>query len=374
MDVRVTQLRGFLATDPTNINLACDLADALCAQAEYAQADAVLRGLPDGETAPGPAFRLARIDLIHGRHAQAEAGYRGLIEHGHDNLAIRHDLAFAQLCQRHVDDAAATVEAALARFEPAPALFVLKGRIELMRERYDEAVDALDRALQLDPDDEAAQGVRALALFDASRFEEAAVAARDCLLRYPEQHEALLVAGTMSLWQSDLDSAQALFERGLQRHPNSGRALSGYGQLQMLRNDLPAARDTLHHAVVAMPDHIGTWHALAWTQLLQNDRDAAETSYRKAYELDRNFGDTHGGLALIDALRGDYDAAEQGIKRALRLDPQAVTARYAKTLVLEARGENAAADALMGELMPGSPLPVHEFAQRLKATLGIQPR
>jgi len=141
----------------------------------------------------------------------------------------------------------------------------------------------------------------------------------------------------------------------------------------MLRNDLPRAHEVLDHAVRAMPDHIGTWHALAWTQLLQGDSDAAEASYRNAYALDRNFGDTHGGLALIDALRGDFDSAEQGIKRALRLDPNAITARYAQTLVMEGRGDTASSETLMGELLRSggsvSPVPVREFAARLKSTL-----
>src|SRR3546814_7885060 len=115
-----------------------------------------------------------------------------------------------------------------------------------------------------------------------------------------------------------------------------------------------------------MPDHIGTWHALAWTQLLLGDIDAAEASYRSAYALDHNVGDSHGGLALVAVLRGDLDAAGQGIKRALRLDPQAMTARYAKTLLLEAQGDQSGSEALMHELLgsggQGTALPVAEFA------------
>jgi Tfp pilus assembly protein PilF len=378
-DARTARLRSFLSADPHNVDLACDLADALIAQGLPAEAREVLEALPaEKQAAAGVRFRLARIALVHGDYAAAEAIYRRLIAEGHESAGVWHDLAFGQLCQRRADEAMESVRTAIAHYPADPALFVLEGRIALMQGDFETAKAALDRAVAIDSDHAAALGVRALALFDHNDFNGAAQAARECLGRHPDQHEALLVAGTQALWAQQLDTAQTHFERALTRHPNSGRVLSGYGQLLMLRNDLTRARQVLEHAVRTMPDHIGTWHALAWTQLLQGDSAAAEASYRRAYALDRNFGDSHGGLALIDALRGNFDEAELGIKRALRLDPNAVTARYAKTLVLDARGDHEASEALLGTLIAGdgvaSQLPVGEFAARLKSVLGASPR
>lgn len=376
MDVRVARLRDFLSADPSNSDLACELADLLVMLGASAEAESVLIELPaPASEIPGVQFRLARCSLACGRYAKAEAILTALIDAGHDSSAVSHDLAFAQLCRRQPDVAAATVERALARFGDVSWLRTLAGRVALMQERRHDAVEQLDVAIRLDPNDSQARGVRALALFDGSSFEQAADAARDCLERDPDQHEALLVAGMLSLWGQQLDEAQVLFERALARHPNSGRALSGYGQWAMLSNDLPRAQDALQAAVHAMPDHIGTWHALAWTQLLQGQRDEAEHSYRQAYAIDRNFGDTHGGLALIAAMRGDHAAAEQGVQRALRLDPGAFTARYAKSLLLEASGDNEGSERIMRDLLgsggPGT-LSAKDFAVRLKQTLRMQ--
>ena len=373
MDVRVARLRGFLSVDSANPDLACELADLLLEQGDASEAEAALRSLPPpADTAPGVRFRLARIALASGDYESARSLLQALLDAGHDHEAVMHDLAFVQLCQRDCEAADATITAAIARHGANASLRILAARIALIQQRRDDALVLLDETLAVEPGNVQALGVRALALFDDSRLPQAAEAALECLRLDGDQHEALLVAGTLALWGQQVDVAETHFARALQRFPNSGRVLSGMGQCAMLRDDLPRARITLEAAVQAMPDHIGTWHALAWTQLLEGEKDTAESSYRRAYAIDRNFGDTHGGLALIAFLRGDATEAERGVQRALRLDPNAITARYAQSLLLESRGDTAGAEALLQSLIAqsgGSALPVREFAERLKRTL-----
>lgn len=374
MNTRIARLQAYLTADPENLDLACELADVLLADGRYDEAGDVLSRL-EGDIAKSSAvrFRLARCALVLGDYLGAESALEAAIADGDDGVALRHDLAFAQLCRRRVADAKRTIEEAVARFGADADLLVLHARATMMEGDFERAVALLDQALTLAPDHEQALGVRALALFDANRGQEAAAAAKHCLAQYPDQHEALLVAATQALWQQDLDLAESHLDRALARHRNSGRALSAQGQLLMLRNRLPEARDVLDRAVAAMPDHIGTWHALAWVQLLQGEPEAAERSYQRAYDIDRNFGDSHGGLALIAALRGDRDAADSGIKRALRLDPNSVTARYAETILLEDRGDHAAAETLLAGLARNtvaSEVPIREFSARLRARLG----
>jgi tetratricopeptide (TPR) repeat protein len=374
MDARVARLRDLFAQDPSNAELACELADALLAQSAIGDARQVLESLPMPAAAmPGVSFRLGRCALAGGDYAAAEAVYATLAADGVDAAPLAHDLAFAQLCQRKAEAALATARGAIRRFGTDPALVLVQARAQSMLGAYRDAVSSLDALLSAQPTHAGGAGVRALALLDAGEPEAAAEAANAALALDADQHEALMVAATIALWHRDAAAARALSGRGLARHPNSGRMRSLQGQALMLEGDIAGGRAALERAVAAMPDHIGTWHALAWTQLLQADRDSAEGSFRSAYALDRNFADTHGGLALVAALRGQYEEAEQEAKVALRLDPQAVTARYARTLLLEARGETAEAEALMATLLheiPGAGLPVREFAGRLRATLG----
>ncbi|HEU0153499.1 MAG TPA: tetratricopeptide repeat protein [Arenimonas sp.] len=376
----IERLQSFLATDPSNPELLCELADAMFAIADYTGAQAVLMGAPAAiQASLGIRFRLARYALIHGDYAAAEAGFKRLTQDGHANPALWHDLAFSQLCQLDTGGARATLEAAVARSGDTPELAVLRARVALRDQDYASAELALGQALTADSQHPVALGLRALASLDKGDTSAAEAYAKDCLTLHPDQHEALLVAGTAALWRRELGPAGAAFERVLARHPNSGRALSGFGQLQMLREQLEPARATLERAVAAMPDHIGTWHALAWAQLMLGDTNAAEASYRCAYELDRNFAESHGGLGLIAALAGRSDEADAAIKRALRLDPSCITARYARSLQLEDVGEHAEAERLLSELLAQGALPsgvgnVREFSRRLRARLGASSR
>lgn len=371
--VRAARLRGYLAADSSNTELACELSDELVSLGEFEEAESVLASLPASlQAVVSIEFRRARLAMMAGRYAEALAVLEALETGSPNDLAISHDRAFCHLCLRETQHARGIVEAALNTHGAVPSLLVLGGRIGLAEQQYPQALDYLQHAVTLDPNDAQAAGVLALALFDSSNFNAAGNAAENALKLDPDQHEALLVAATLALWQRQWDVAQALYERALQRHANSGRALSGLGQSLMLRNDLPTAHAVLSRATRAMPEHIGTWHALAWSQLLQGDAQGAHASYQQAYAVDRNFGDTHGGLALVAVLRGDDAGAEQSIERALRLDRNSITARYARSLLLQNRRDTEASEALLSELIQAGGLPavpVAEFAQRLRQTL-----
>lgn len=355
---RIAQLRSFVAIDPANAPLACDLFDALVDAGEIEQAIALLETLPPQAQADAAIrFRSARGGLMQGRYADAAQWLSGLIDEGHTNAALWHDLAFAQLCMHDTHAARTTLAGAQERFGNDAERDVVAARVAMMDEDIPQALERLDRALEQRPDHSTAQGVRALALLDHGDTDAGYAAAMACLARYPDQHEALLVAGTAALWRRVLEESEAHFARALARHPNSGRCLSGLGQVRMQQTRLGEARSLLQRATVAMPDHIGTWHALAWVDLLEGDIDAAEESYQRGYDLDRNFADSHGGLALIHVLRGRNDEAELAIRRALRLNPQCPTALYAQTLLLDAEGRGDEALRLLGNLVQPVDLP-----------------
>lgn len=355
---RISQLRDFLKIDPANVPLACDLFDALVEVGDIEQAVTLLETLPPQvKNDAAIRFRSARGGLMQGRYTDAAQWLTGLVAEGHANAALWHDLAFAQLCMRDTHAARATLSEARERFGDDAERDVVAARVALMDEDFQRALELLDRALAQRPDHATVQGVRALALLDQGDTDPSYLAAMACLARHPEQHEALLVAGTVALWRRGLEESEAHFVRALHRHPNSGRCLSGLGQVRMQQNRLGEAHSLLQDATAAMPDHIGTWHALAWVDLLEGDIDAAEASYQRAYDLDRNFADSHGGLALIHVLRGRNDEADLAIRRALRLNPQCPTALYAQTLLLDAEGRDDEALRLLGNLVQPTDLP-----------------
>ncbi|MEA9566676.1 tetratricopeptide repeat protein [Xanthomonas sp. WHRI 8932A] len=374
----VDKLSAYLAQDPANPELACQLCDALIETGQAARAELVIAALPaDLLQLAGVQFRAARLDLLAGRYAEAEARLRPLSER-HPAPALDHDIAFAQLCQQNLDDAVRTLDTARARHGDSAEFAVLAARVALMRSDYAAADAALASALRLAPQHPTALGLSALCALDAGDMQRAAAQANHCLSLFPDQHEALLAAGALALYAQDGGVAAMHFERALERFPMSGRALSGLGQARMLQGALAPAKALLTQATQAMPDHIGTWHALGWLHLLDGERSAAEACYQRAYALDRNFAESHGGLAVVALLDGHHEEGEAHLRRALKLDPDSISGRYAQSLSLADRGEQVQSEAVFAALMRdgalagaqalGAQTPA-EMAQRLRARL-----
>lgn len=375
----IDRLTQYLAVDPSNMELAADLAGLHLRAGDHPAADRVLHALPTAsQSSPRIQFLLAQSDLTAGRYDAAQERLARLRQSGHDGLGISHDLAFALVCQRRLDEARALLSEVDARHPGEAALQILHARIELLAGNWLLANQWLEKVLAAIPVHPAALGLRALALLDAGDDAGAQAAAAACLAVDPDQHEALIAEGSLALASHQPALAGEHFRRALSRFPNSGRALSGLGQVQMLQNELPLAEQTLARAVATMPDHVGTWHALAWTQLLCGDVGAAEESYRNALALDRNFAESHGGIAIVALLTGRMAEGEASMTRALKLDSAAITGRYARTLWLQNMGREAESAALFAELMMQGALPglddqnPMQLAQRLRSVIAAR--
>src|SRR5690348_7961131 len=97
----IERLRSYLSADPGNVSLACDLIDAQISASRFDEAAATVAALsPEVSGSAGLRFRRARLALITGRYGDAAEILRALIADGHENVALWHDLAFAQLCMR----------------------------------------------------------------------------------------------------------------------------------------------------------------------------------------------------------------------------------------------------------------------------------
>lgn len=365
---RALRLFGFLQADPANVELACALIDELLNTQRSSDALEAISNLHSSlARLPAVRSRMARAQLSEGKLESAVATLQSLLDEGTDVPAVRHDLAFAQLCLGDIRGAAHTIAPAVALHDVPVECRVLQARVLQAQGELTKAIETLGHP---DASQHAgALGLKSLFLLDAGDTEGARHCAAACLAMQADQLEALIVAGTVSLWSGDLDTAMQAFQRALSQAPTTGRALSGLGQVRMLRGDLAAARASFEAAIAAMPDHLGTWHALAWACLLGGDVAAADAAFRSAYTLDRTFGETHGGLALIHVLRRQPAEAEAAIKRALKLDPRGRTAHYARSLLLLQRGQSEAAENEVRDILDHVALParlsVSGFLQQL---------
>jgi tetratricopeptide (TPR) repeat protein len=79
-----------------------------------------------------------------------------------------------------LDDGLAYVAGPLQRYPDEPALWVAKGSLEIGKGRYDEALESLDRAIEIEPSHYEAHQARMMAFFNADRLQESMEQARIC--------------------------------------------------------------------------------------------------------------------------------------------------------------------------------------------------
>ena len=183
---------------------------------------------------------------------------------------------------------------------------------EAQRHAYGEARNAIDQALQLNPDLAAAHDARGL------------------LLQWAD---------------FDWSGAEAEYRRALQLAPNDGAAKLG---LALLLGDLGHARQAiamLRQVLVADPRNSLAYYVLVWDLAAVGELAEAEQVERKAIDLDATV-DGYGVLALIQSLRCEGKAALASAQR------ESSNGRdFALAVALQANGNHAAADAKLRRLI-----------------------
>ncbi|HSG09892.1 MAG TPA: DUF4388 domain-containing protein [Longimicrobiales bacterium] len=227
---------------------------------------------------------------------------------------------------------AGRLEDALQRFGSMPeegrdAYAVHRNRaltLELL-ERYEEALQALDRALRVRPEDldcHVLEGIVHLKAGNASKALESFRAYRTSgkLKRPSPLYYAYAVLA--SAMEGDLDYAVAVGREGLGHHPESGPLLVNTGAVLERRGEVAAAEALYRRAVAVAPSPPQAHKNLGDQAWDRGDYESARTQYEKAVKINPRLGDDVylrlGNLAYID---NDRDVALLLWRRARDLNP-----------------------------------------------------
>lgn len=154
--------------------------------------------------------------------------------HGKEGVRLEPTSSFAwyvlgevALNRGHPDRAAEAAERAI-EFAPGDAGgFSLLARAHIARKRWADGLRAADLGLELDPVDRSCTNIRALALRQLGRKEEASEALRGQIARSPEDAMTHANAGWSALHGRDYDQAQEHFREALRLDPNHQWAREG---------------------------------------------------------------------------------------------------------------------------------------------------
>ena len=227
-----------------------------------------------------------------------------------------------------------------------------------------DAVAALKKAIELDPDlatahallaalsppDEARKEI-ALAERDAAKVSEAervqieglaaGIAGDNAKARKLQQtlvevapgdfraHNAL---GTTALGDRDFKKAQAEFERAIELNPQAAGAYNLLGYTYAGQNDYEKAAETFRKYAQIAPQEPNAHDSLAEVLMNGGHLAEAEAEFQKALAIAPKFAGAWAGIAQTRLLRGDSRGADEALQREKKTDERPVALLNAEIL------------------------------------------
>jgi tetratricopeptide (TPR) repeat protein len=331
---RLDQLLAFLETDPGNVRLLLDAAQAAFDEARFDEAEALLARHAGVGPLPAPALHLRALVAMRREDWSAAASQLAVLMATEDAPPIRFNRAWSLAMLKQFDEALELLDSATTEALPQAAQLL----VQLLHDRGDmaEAESQARRLFALHPHHRglaAAVATLAVDIEDLDLARRAAEAAGD----HPD---ALATLGTLALDEDRSGDAARYFDAALERAPASPRALVGRGLVHLLSEEkkAQAARD-IDAGAELFGTHLGSWIAAGWAHVLAGDPVSGRARFEHALALDDRFAESHGSLAVIDVLAGDLARARQRCEIALRLDRKCFSAALAATLLSAGAGD-----------------------------------
>src|SRR5262245_51113087 len=231
-------------------------------------------------------------------------------------------------------DRARQLGTAYLKEHPADArAHVLMARVEIARDNYDGAYDALQAALKADP-----RNVDALyylgivtSTLAQQQFHDLETKAPDSALMHELAAEALAA-------QDKRSAAEKEYEAALARRPNLLESLLGLARLQRIRLACDTAIPLYDRAEVIRPTFDGAYGRAMCQSLLQDD-EAAVKSFEQAIEREPRAAVAWVGIgSSLNKLRRSKEAIAK-LQHAIELEPTMGEAYYALGLTYQSAGQ-----------------------------------
>jgi serine/threonine-protein kinase len=228
------------------------------------------------------------------------------------------------------------------------------------------ALNDLDQAIRLKPDELQLYADRAAELFAQKAFDQAVADCDLVLNQDPGRADVSALRGRCHAGRGDTESALRDFAQAIAGDPeNAGRCYIWRARLNADCENFVAAEADCSRAVAAAPDQAEPLYMRAAIRQQTGDVDAAIQDFTEALELDPKHGMAHLGRAICRLALDDFEGAIGDCDKASSLMPNVVQCHELRGSALMRLGQFDAALANFDEavrLAPSSASPLNHRA------------
>jgi tetratricopeptide (TPR) repeat protein len=219
------------------------------------------------------------------------------------------------------DEARQVVNEALTVRPDDIELYVELGWLAERRKQYEQALDAYERALELDPVSMPAVQGKAQTLSDLGRFDDAQQVIQHALTVRPNDPSLFLELGWLAQREERHEQALGAFERALELDQVSMPAVQGKAQTLSDLGRFDDAERVVWGALARRPDDVDLYVELGWLARW-NDKDKRSLeAFERALEVDPRYLPAVRGKSQALTALGRPDEARQALMQALARRP-----------------------------------------------------
>ena len=208
------------------------------------------------------------------------------------------------------------------------------------RGRFDEVVDLLSRLPTAELDRPASQNLKALALCELHRFDEALAASVRAVEADPSNLNYIYNLGLIYIAKKDFRGAEKLFRDSLSRIPTSSKLYEGLGQSLFTLYEFPEAEKAFRKALEIEPSNASAHVALAKLYYATGNKEKFASAASRALELGRdNYQACYYYGLWLSEYAGDQLSAAKYFQKSVELYPGFAGALSALGKILTAQRE-----------------------------------
>jgi tetratricopeptide (TPR) repeat protein len=206
--------------------------------------------------------------------------------------------------------------------------YVKRAAAFYFKDNYEEAIEALDKALEIKPDDAAALYSKGAALLNLNWYDEALKAFDKAINIRPGDANSWRGKGAALLNLDRYDEALKVFDKAIDIKPDVASSWRGKGAALLGLDRYDEALKAFDKAIDIKPDQATAWHAKGMSLRGLNRYDEALKSFDNAIAINPNYAVAWRGKGMTLRSLDRYDEALRAFDKTLGIDPGDAIAWY----------------------------------------------